>query len=205
MKSTKSLIQEDIAPGPGEQESHNTRSAINKVSKPLRYQFFGSTEDRFRDQALQNVGPGSYNIKDEKNKIGMPSVSSARFDVRTAPLPGPGSYTSDNQFEKIKTQPISRSNNFITNVDRFKSLRKNQVPGPGQYQPDSKIPKRTNPSSNFKSDSIRLNMQQIKEERVVPGPGAYLGENSLIKEKKGKNIGFNSSEAKMEINMTSKG
>jgi len=47
------------------------------------------------------------------------------------------------------------------------------VPGPGQYQPDSKIPKRTNPTSNFKSDSIRLNMQQIKEERVLPGPGSY--------------------------------
>lgn len=97
MKSTKSLIEkEDIAPGPGEYESHNIKSAINKVSKPLRYQFFGSTEDRFREQALQNVGPGSYNIKDEKTKLGMPNVSSARFDVRTAPIPGPGSYTNDN-------------------------------------------------------------------------------------------------------------
>jgi len=56
-------------------------------------------------------------------------------------------------------------------VDRFKNLRKNQVPGPGQYQPDNNIPKKTNQTSNFKSESIRLNMQKIKEERIVPGPG----------------------------------
>lgn len=60
MKSTKSLIApEDIAPGPGEYESHKSNFAINYQTKPLRYQFFGSTEDRFRDQQLQPVGPGS--------------------------------------------------------------------------------------------------------------------------------------------------
>jgi len=48
-------------------------------------------------------------------------------------------------------------------------------------------------------------MQKIKEERIVPGPGQYSDNYTLIKEKKGKNIGFNSSEAKMEIEMTNKG
>jgi len=59
MKSTKSLLSpDDVAPGPGEYESQNNY-AISKQHKPLRYQFFGSTEDRFRDQQLQPVGPGS--------------------------------------------------------------------------------------------------------------------------------------------------
>jgi hypothetical protein len=48
-------------------------------------------------------------------------------------------------------------------------------------------------------------MQKIKEERIVPGPGSYNDNMTLIKDKKGKNIGFNSSEAKMELEMTNKG
>lgn len=48
-------------------------------------------------------------------------------------------------------------------------------------------------------------MQKIKEERVIPGPGQQSDNQTLIKEKKGKNIGFNSSEAKMELEMTNKG
>lgn len=51
MDVLESDSEEDVTPGPG--QYHNAQnSTFHKQSKPQRLQFFGSTVERFNDQAL---------------------------------------------------------------------------------------------------------------------------------------------------------
>jgi len=114
-------------------------------------------------------------------------------------LPGPGAYSNISTFDEIKNKKVSRSKNFISNVDRFRALRKNLSPGPGHYMPEIKIEKKTNLSCFFKSEVDK----GLSDKERAPGPGQY---NTIIENIKRKNntVGFDSSQDK-NINMTKQG
>jgi len=45
----KKKKEDNETPGPGNYDSHKVTQSINSQTKSIKYQFFGSTDDRFKN------------------------------------------------------------------------------------------------------------------------------------------------------------
>ena len=107
----KKLGYKSSQPAPG-----SYLAVYNEATPQTRYQFFGSTEERFKDNILNEVGPGDYSIppgfarQQRKKRIDKTRRSLLENPNET---PGPGAYDHSQSF-------INRRK--LSNIEEFGSL-----------------------------------------------------------------------------------
>lgn len=152
---------EGVTPGPGYYLDSDLTSTFQQKVVPTRYQYFGSTTERFiekRDEDLDPLGPGCYtqetsmitraqsatSRKSNRKRSAKPpfASSNARFNTVQEPkveVPGPGAYPNpinlDQQLQKKKRPWSSRISAFGSTERRFVPINKDApTPGPGAYK-----------------------------------------------------------------------
>ncbi|CAD8071620.1 unnamed protein product [Paramecium primaurelia] len=157
-----------------------------------------STRPRFDQEQTNEIGPGKYNIVEEKKRRnGSPAFLSEsvrsyydqliyktnreinaglrkQINFKDQYSPGPGQYNENRVAIKIQ-QKAKEFQFFGSSLERFKLVQDSNV-GPGDYRVldssfDQQIRKKNYTNATFLSTSIKG--QPILLEDQQPGPGAY--------------------------------
>eukprot|EP00825_Cyclidium_porcatum_P038009 TRINITY_DN4320_c0_g1_i4.p2 TRINITY_DN4320_c0_g1~~TRINITY_DN4320_c0_g1_i4.p2 ORF type:complete len:230 (-),score=59.98 TRINITY_DN4320_c0_g1_i4:184-873(-) len=192
---------------PGYYQPEEVVKAINPTTKVYKYQFFGSSQDRFKEKKLISpIGPADYTV----NQVGItqkpfqlksknpPFLSSnIRFEqkIMDETKPGPGHYDYKQSLEDKLISKIQKGyrGNFGCTEKRFKSMDIiDEQPGPGTYsleaiqekEAEDKEEVKDKSTAVFKSKDSRFNKQNKKDQR--PPVGLYNVDNYDIS-KRAKN------------------
>ncbi|KAG4097641.1 hypothetical protein H8356DRAFT_1676153 [Neocallimastix lanati (nom. inval.)] len=143
---------------------------------------FTSKEKRFKDENLNDIGPGKYSIlkmeryyeqqkilpmKNFKSKIALPTP----FE----PTPGPSDYNLIKSEQALLRTNLEKKMNytFKSNIPRFaESKYKCSLPAPGYYNV-KKEDSKPSAISSFKSNGRKKDYITIND---GPGPGSYFKE-----------------------------
>lgn len=141
---------EEASPGPGNYHPYNN-GTFDKIRKPNNYQFFGSSEERFKNSNInKKVGPGTYEFDSKKlsfsdkkfEKVDVPFDSSdKRFRYTSAQIlaPGPGNYNISTDFTdqtKLSKKNKKRIKRGIFGTGTKRKSMFEEIPdhpGPGYY------------------------------------------------------------------------
>ena len=167
----------------------------------------------FISEINKNVGPGSYDIKSEFDKIKKSNFSGSnekRFNYKIInENPGPGKYIQLNEWakkeEKIHLKEIL--NNFKEKIKEEKNIKNNSIiPGVGYYNPQiissigykilSKENKVQSIIAPFNSCQERFLNKSHSSNNIFVGPGSYNNNMSSFNFKVNNSI-FNNNQSKL--------
>ena len=167
----------------------------------------------FISEINKNVGPGSYDIKSEFDKIKKSNFSGSnekRFNYKIInENPGPGKYIQLNEWakkeEKIHLKEIL--NNFKEKIKEEKNIKNNSIiPGVGYYNPQiissigykilSKENKIQSIIAPFNSCQERFLNKSHSSNNIFVGPGSYNNNISSFNCKVNNSI-FNNNQSKL--------
>ena len=167
----------------------------------------------FISEINKNVGPGSYDIKSEFDKIKKSNFSGSnekRFNYKIInENPGPGKYIQLNEWakkeEKIHLKEIL--NNFKEKIKEEKNIKNNSIiPGVGYYNPQiissigykilSKENKIQSIIAPFNSCQERFLNKSHSSNNIFVGPGSYNNNISSFNFKVNNSI-FNNNQSKL--------
>lgn len=176
-------------PGPGMYEI-GEYTFTRELGKKLKgkYGAFGSSSSRFEHEKPQfEASPASYTISESNpaelrrkdKRMAAFRSSAVRKDTTPMPCGAPTFYDAKIDWQK----PSTTSKSFITTVPRFKEAKRDEVPGPGQYEQKQTIAatalSATQPAAK-NSFGTSPRFQRAHAEHV-PGPGSYNTTPSMIK------------------------
>ena len=167
----------------------------------------------FISEINKNVGPGSYDIKSEFDKIKKSNFSGSnekRFNYKIInENPGPGKYIQLNEWakkeEKIHLKEIL--NNFKEKIKEEKNIKNNSIiPGVGYYNPQiissigykilSKENKIQSIIAPFNSCQERFLNKSHSSNNIFVGPGSYNNNMSSFNFKVNNSV-FNNNQSKL--------
>ena len=167
----------------------------------------------FISEINKNVGPGSYDIKSEFDKIKKSNFSGSnekRFNYKIInENPGPGKYIQLNEWakkeEKIHLKEIL--NNFKEKIKEEKNIKNNSIiPGVGYYNPQiissigykilSKENKIQSIIAPFNSCQERFLNKSHSSNNIFVGPGSYNNNVSSFNFKVNNSV-FNNNQSKL--------
>jgi Sperm-tail PG-rich repeat len=167
--------------GPGTYINPKEHSEFRPEQKPEYLQFFGTTEERFKNFPVAVGQLGAPPVAPLGTSGSMPDTALKKTDG-TSTLPGPGTYNPE--------KPSGGQSLRKVNTAAFQSQRKdllfsgNAVPGPGQYSTSNKNGGGQHSLKNwqtnigaFGSTEKRFATQQVLAAGATgvanPGPGEY--------------------------------
>ncbi|CAD8092784.1 unnamed protein product [Paramecium primaurelia] len=163
-----------------------------------------STKPRFQQEQSTDIGPGKYNVVDEKKrKNKSPAFLSEtvrsyydkliyktnreinaglrkQINYKDQYSPGPGQYNDGRV--SIKVQKKAREFQFFgSSLERFRYIQESSV-GPGDYRIedssfDQLVKKKNYTNATFLSSTGKGDLQTPDEQ--LPGPGAYYVQNDI--------------------------
>lgn len=169
-KSQTNTVLNNHVPGPG------TYNPINCDLQKAPRAVFGNASSTPQNDLQKNPGPGTYDPKTQPNNdIKFSFPKSGTQSEKKNLLIGPGSY--DPQFE-FNSTAARKPGAVFGSEQRCKVVSKGPVPGPGQYEPQSKSHRQAQ-SWGFGKEK----RNSLSYKHVSPGPGAYqLNSSFNVKE-----------------------
>lgn len=165
---SKNVLHQD--PGPGYYNTEMANTAFKKKGILEKYQTFGSSQMRFIDSGINDIGPGSYFKEDqrlEKQKLKKFLDQKVNFSA-----------TNSIQKDELRKQRLSDNDQRLGInglINKQKILADGNVPGPGWYETVSSSFQSKTTSNCGQFGSIQRRFNEIPFSETTPGPGSYLG------------------------------
>ena len=155
--------KDESLPGPG---AYDTTKLINIKEKHMGTTVVYKTSKSKSKQQINDIGPGSYNVKFKDHVKGYYNGKSKgdRDIIKSKDIPGPGQYNYDQAMQKlIKSNGIA--------FERSKKDTGNSILplGPGQYDTQ----KYTMFDGKKNAWSFKKEKHRTNKDDAGPGPGAY--------------------------------